>query len=195
MLPDTEPLAITINGQTINIDGTAGGKRFDRIGAVNGGGATSVLLKDHPEPQRSQILDFLFKPDFGASISALLVEVPGDGNSTQGSEPSHMHSRNDENYSRGYEWWLMSEAANQWHTLTLRFSGSIITGFVDKIQILAVTNSTFSEGMAGLVTGSKNKTKNIALFDNLMIKPLQGTPPEPTVFSEKVYPIYKMVVK
>lgn len=101
---------ITVSGQTININGQAGGKRFDGIGAVSGGGATSVLLKDYPEPQRSQILDFLFKPNFGASVSALLVEVPGDGNSTQGSESSHMHSRNDENYNRGYEWWLMSEA-------------------------------------------------------------------------------------
>jgi galactosylceramidase len=95
-----------VNGQTINIDGVAGGKRFDGIGAVSGGGATSVLLKDYPEPQRSQVLDL----HFGASISALLVEVPGDGNSTQGSESSHMHSRNDLNFSRGYEWWIMSEA-------------------------------------------------------------------------------------
>ena len=109
----------TSEGQTITIDGSAGGKRFDGIGAVSGGGATSVLLKDYPEPQRSQVLDFLFKPDFGASISALLVEVPGDGNSTQGSEPSHMHSRDDENYSRGYEWWLMSEAKKRNPSMTL----------------------------------------------------------------------------
>lgn len=108
-----------INGQTITIDGSAGGKRFDGIGAVSGGGATSVLLKDYPEPQRSQVLDFLFKPNFGASISALLIEVPGDGNSTQGSEPSHMHSINDENYSRGYEWWLMSEAKKRNPSITL----------------------------------------------------------------------------
>jgi galactosylceramidase len=107
------------HSQTINIDGTAGGKRFDGIGAVSGGGATSVLLKDYPESQRSQILDLLFKPNFGASISALLVEVPGDGNSTQGSEPSHMHSRDDLNYSRGYEWWLMSEARNRNPNITL----------------------------------------------------------------------------
>src|ERR1051325_7308334 len=96
--------------QTLLLDGTASGKRFDGIGAVSGGGATSVLLKDYPEPQRSQILDLLFKPNFGASMSALFVEIPGDGNSTQGSELSHMHSRDDENYSRGYEWWLMREA-------------------------------------------------------------------------------------
>jgi galactosylceramidase len=109
----------TTEGQTITIDGSAGGKRFDGIGAVSGGGATSVLLKDYPEPQRSQVLDFLFKPHFGASISALLVEVPGDGNSTQGSEPSHMHSRDDENFSRGYEWWLMSEAKKRNPSITL----------------------------------------------------------------------------
>lgn len=27
-----------------------------------------------------------------------------------GTEPSHMHYENDENYFRGYEWWLMKEA-------------------------------------------------------------------------------------
>jgi len=105
--------------QTININGAAGGKRFDGIGAVSGGGATSVLLKDYPEPQRSQVLDLLFKPDFGASVSTLLVEIPGDGNSTQGSEPSHMHAKNDENYSRGYEWWIMSEAKKRNPDITL----------------------------------------------------------------------------
>jgi hypothetical protein len=94
--------------QTVEVKGDAGGKRFDGIGAVSGGGATSVLLKDYPEPQRSQVLDLLFKPKFGASISAFFVEVPGNGNSTQGTEPSHMHSRTDENYWRGCEWWLMS---------------------------------------------------------------------------------------
>ena len=105
--------------QIVNLNGDAGGKRFDGIGAVSGGGATSVLLKDYPESQRSQILDLLFRPKFGASMSALLVEVPGDGNSTQGSEPSHMHSRDDLNYRRGYEWWLLREAKNRNPDLTL----------------------------------------------------------------------------
>jgi len=86
---------------------------------VSGGGATSVLLKDYLEPQRSQILDLLFKPKFGASMSALLVEVPGDSNSTQGTEPSHRHTRDDANYYRGYEWWLMSEAKQRNPQLSL----------------------------------------------------------------------------
>jgi galactosylceramidase len=105
--------------QIVELKGDAGGKKFDGIGAVSGGGATSVLLKDYPEPQRSQVLDLLFKPKFGASMSALLVEVPGDGNSTQGAEPSHMHAKDDLNFNRGYEWWLMGEAKKRNPDLTL----------------------------------------------------------------------------
>ena len=52
------------SAQMVKLKGNAGGKRFDGIGVVNGGGATSVLLKDYPEPQRSQILDLVYKPKF-----------------------------------------------------------------------------------------------------------------------------------
>jgi galactosylceramidase len=105
--------------QRIQLKGDAGGKRFDGIGIVDGGGATSVLLKDYPEPQRSQILDLMYKPKFGASVSALLVEIPGDGNATQGSMPSHMHTRDDLDYTRGYTWWVMREAKQRNPALTL----------------------------------------------------------------------------
>jgi len=108
-----------MSGQKVELKGDASGRRFDGIGAVSGGGATSVLLKDYPEPQRSQVLDLLFKPKFGASMSAFFVEVPGDGNSTQGSEPSHMHTRDDVNFYRGYEWWLMAEAKKRNPDLSL----------------------------------------------------------------------------
>ena len=96
--------------QQVSISAYDTGKQFDGIGAVNGGGATSVLLKDYPEPQRSQIMDLVYKPMFGASVSALLVEIPGDGNSTQGSMPSHSHWRGDVNFQRGYTWWVLREA-------------------------------------------------------------------------------------
>lgn len=96
--------------QTIRLSANASGQLFEGIGAVNGGGATSVLLKDYPEPQRSQIMDMVFKPMFGASVSTMLAEVPGDGNSTQGSMPAHSHYRGDANYLRGYMWWVMQEA-------------------------------------------------------------------------------------
>lgn len=110
---------VDASAQTIQLSASASGKQFDGIGAVNGGGATSVLLKDYPEPQRSQIMDMVYKPNFGASVSALLVEIPGDGNSTQGSMPSHAHYRGDANYKRGYMWWVMAEAKRRNPALSL----------------------------------------------------------------------------
>mmetsp|Transcript_38385 Transcript_38385/g.114986 ORF Transcript_38385/g.114986 Transcript_38385/m.114986 type:complete len:148 (+) Transcript_38385:110-553(+) len=48
---------------------------FHGIGAISGGGATSRLLVDYPEPQRSEILDALFKPNFAASLHILKVSA------------------------------------------------------------------------------------------------------------------------
>jgi hypothetical protein len=67
-------------------------------------------LIDYPEPQRREILDLLFQPQCGAGFQHLKVEVGGDVNSTDGCEPSHMRTRRDLNFNRGYEWWLMREA-------------------------------------------------------------------------------------
>jgi len=91
------------------LDGNSKGATYDGLGAVSAG-ASSRLLMDYPEPYRSQILDYLFKPNYGASLQHLKVEIGADVNSTDGSEPSHMRSRNDHDYTRGYEWWLMEEA-------------------------------------------------------------------------------------
>jgi O-glycosyl hydrolase len=96
-------------GELITIDGTSSGRTFDGVGALSAG-ASSRLLIDYPEPQRSQILDYLFKPNYGASLQVLKVEIGGDTNSTDGSEPSHMRTPTDLNYNRGYEWWLIKEA-------------------------------------------------------------------------------------
>jgi len=116
---------------TVRLDGTAGGKRFDGIGAINGGGSTSVLLKDYPEPQRSQILDLVYKPMFGASLSALYVEIPGDANSTQSTMPSHMHTRLDLNYRRGYIWWALREAKKRNPAITLDGTAWSAPGWID----------------------------------------------------------------
>ncbi len=93
----------------IKLDGTATGRAFDGLGAVSAG-ASSRLLIDYPEPQRSQILDYLFKPGYGAALQHLKVEIGADVNSTDGSEPSFMRTPEDYNSTRGYEWWLMAEA-------------------------------------------------------------------------------------
>ena len=99
----------------IQVDGKSAGRTFEGIGALSAG-ASSRLLLDYPEPYRSDVLDFLFKPRFGASLQHLKVEIGGDVNSTDGSEPSHAVSREEfeqpkpEYFQRGYEWWLMEEA-------------------------------------------------------------------------------------
>ena len=85
------------------------GRVFEGIGSLSAG-ASSRLLIDYPEPQRSEVLDFLFKPNFGASLPHLKVEIGGEINSTCGSEPTHQRTREDLNFQRGYEWWLMKEA-------------------------------------------------------------------------------------
>jgi galactosylceramidase len=95
--------------QIITLDATDKGWAFQGLGAVSAG-ASSRLLIDYPEPQRSEILDYLFKPGYGAALQHLKVEVGSDVNSTDGSEPSHSRTHSDHNYTRGYEWWLMEEA-------------------------------------------------------------------------------------
>jgi len=91
-------------------DGPGLGRQFFGIGGLSGGGATSKLLVNYPEKLRDQILDYLFKPNFGAALQMLKVEIGGDIQSTDGTEASHMHNKWEENYQRGYEWWLMKEA-------------------------------------------------------------------------------------
>ena len=85
------------------------GVEFDGHGGLSAGG-TSRLLIEYPEPQRSEILDFLFLPGFGAELGVLKLEIGGDTQSTDGTEPSHQHFRGDLGCKRGYEGWLASEA-------------------------------------------------------------------------------------
>uniref|UniRef100_A0A8C6WWP6 Galactocerebrosidase n=1 Tax=Neogobius melanostomus TaxID=47308 RepID=A0A8C6WWP6_9GOBI len=78
------------------------GRVFDGIGGLSGGGVSEG--------------DF---PNFGASLHILKVEIGGDAQTTDGTEPSHMHYEDDENYFRGYEWWLMKEAKKRNPNITL----------------------------------------------------------------------------
>lgn|GEM_PF-2922607 len=80
---------LNAQSKTILLNGDSGGATFYGIGAVSAG-ASSRLLIDYPEAERSQILDYLFKPGYGATQQHLKVEVGADVNSTDGSEPSYM---------------------------------------------------------------------------------------------------------
>src|SRR6266498_2418105 len=94
----------------ITIDGTKAGPAFQGVGAISGGGGNSRLLIDYPEPQRSQILDYLFKPNYGATIQLLKLEIGGDANSTDGAEASVEHAQGQIDCDAGYEWWVAQQA-------------------------------------------------------------------------------------
>lgn len=101
--------------QEINLDPSQGGRVYEGMGALSAG-ASSKLLVDYPEPQRRQILDLLFKPKFGASLQHLKIEISGDVNSTDGTEPAYAHTlaeytnRISDQFLRSYEVWLAQEA-------------------------------------------------------------------------------------
>jgi hypothetical protein len=95
---------------SITVDGSGSGRVFDGVGAISGGGGNSRLLPDYPEPQRSRLLDYLFKPSYGAALQTLKIEVGGDTNSTDGAEASHEHTRGAVDCGQGYEWWLAEQA-------------------------------------------------------------------------------------
>jgi len=95
---------------TIAVNGTSAGRTFGGIGAISGGGGNSRLLTDYPAAQQTQILDYLFKPGYGADLQILKVEIGGDTNSTDGSESSIEHASGSISCGAGYEWWLMEQA-------------------------------------------------------------------------------------
>jgi len=104
------PLAPAAAATAITISGTSAGRTFDGIGAISGGGGNSRLLTDYPAAEQTQILDYLFKPGYGADLQILKAEIGGDTNSTDGSESSHMHTATTVDCTAGYEWWLMQQA-------------------------------------------------------------------------------------
>ena len=131
------PLTSAHATEDITISGTATGRRFDGVGAISGGGGTSRLLPDYPAKQQSEILDYLFRPGFGANLQILKVEIGGDTNSTNGAEASHMRTPTDLNRNRGYEWWLMEQLEFRTFTLSNRCSEWCI-GWCDGDVVSAV---------------------------------------------------------
>lgn len=105
-------LGVQVNAQTqqisIHLNGDQVAQTFDGIGSVF---SYEKLFYDYPEQQRNEILDYLFKPKYGAALQILKVEIGYDGNNTTTSWPSHQRELNEKpNFNRGFVWWLMKEA-------------------------------------------------------------------------------------
>jgi galactosylceramidase len=131
------------------------GRRFDGIGGLSGGGCSTRLLADYNSTWYSQIMDYLYLPGFGASLHILKVEIGGDVQSTDGTEPSHMHSADDENYERGYEWKVMVEAKRRNPNVILYGLSWGFPGWVGEGSNLPWTNSTVAYTMKWILGAKK----------------------------------------
>src|SRR5215475_8299914 len=94
----------------ITVNGNGGARVYDGVGAVLGGGGNARYLEDYPPAQQAQILDYLFKPGYGASLQLLKLEIGGDGNSSDGAEPSVEHAAGNINCGAGYEFAIARQA-------------------------------------------------------------------------------------
>ena len=86
------------------------GAAYDGTGVIAGEGA-SRLLADYDAAISGRILDLLFLPGLLASLDIVKIEIGGDGNSIQGSTPSHRHAQAEApNFARGSQTWLAAQA-------------------------------------------------------------------------------------
>jgi hypothetical protein len=94
----------------ISVNGNGSGRVFDGVGAVLGGGGNARYLEEYPRRERDQIMDYLFKPDYGASLQVLKLEIGGGADSSSGSEASVEPVQGQVNCDAGYEFAIARQA-------------------------------------------------------------------------------------
>ena len=101
---------VAVASTSITVNGNGGDRVYDGVGAILGGGGNARYLEDYPPAQLSQILGYLFKPGYGASLQLLKLEIGGDGNSSDGAEPSVEHAPGAINCGAGWEFAVAKQA-------------------------------------------------------------------------------------
>ncbi|OCT11274.1 hypothetical protein A8709_06250 [Paenibacillus pectinilyticus] len=101
---------------SVTINGSGSGRTFEGVGIVNSSG-TSKLLYDYPANQQSDILDFLFKPNFGAGLTVFKNEIGGDMDSSSGAEPSHQRTAAETPTARGANFWMAAQAKTRYPSM------------------------------------------------------------------------------
>eukprot|EP01052_Picozoa_sp_SAG31_P044838 SAG31_NODE_7963_length_1554_cov_1.757388_1_plen_467_part_01 len=96
-------------GTLIEVDPGRKGLQYDGLGGVSAGTGPRLLV-DYPHEARAAVLDYLFLPNFAASLQVLKVEIGGGGDSTQGTEASNEPERGQLDPEAGYELWVAAEA-------------------------------------------------------------------------------------
>lgn len=131
---------------SVNLNGKEVLHTFEGLGAIP---SYEKLLYDYPEPQRSEILDYLFLPNYGAALQVLKVEIGYDGNNTAVAWASYKRSLTEKpDFNRGYVWWLMKEAKKRNPDILL---SALHWGY----PAWAKTNEQKAEFIFGFVKGAK----------------------------------------
>lgn len=87
--------AVTVDGNTVNTDE---GTVWRGLGVVTGNNSSRLLMdyKTQNPDAYWEIMDLLFKPDYGAGLSHVKIEFGTDVNSSSGTEPCIMRSADEE---------------------------------------------------------------------------------------------------
>lgn len=87
--------AVTVDGNTVNIDE---GTVYRGLGVVTGNNSSRLLMDYKTENPDAywEIMNLLFKPDYGAGLTHVKIEFGTDVNSSSGTEPSIMRSADEE---------------------------------------------------------------------------------------------------
>ncbi len=92
---DDSYYAVTVDGNTTNTDD---GTVYRGLGVITGNNSSRLLMDyktENPESYR-EIMNLLFKPDYGAGLTHVKIEFGSDVNSSSGTEPSIMRSEDEE---------------------------------------------------------------------------------------------------
>lgn len=92
---DSSYKAVAINGNTINMDE---GTVYRGLGVVTGNNSSRLLMDYKTENPEAywEIMNLLFKPDYGAGLTHIKIEFGTDVNSSSGTEPSIMRAPDEE---------------------------------------------------------------------------------------------------
>jgi hypothetical protein len=161
-------------GTSIVINGRRPGTPFNGIGAISGGGGNSRYLIDYRATPQSEILNYLFGPG-GANLQLLKLEIGGDANSSDGSEPSIEHNLGQIDCESGYEWWLARQALNRDPSIKLYGLQWAAPGWVGSVwskadvrYVIRWLNCAKSHGLKISYLGGWNENRfNVAWNENM----------------------------
>lgn len=87
--------AVSVDGNTINMDE---GTVYRGLGVITGNNSSRLLMDYKTENPEAywEIMNLLFKPDYGAGLTHVKIEFGSDVNSSSGTEPSIMRSADEE---------------------------------------------------------------------------------------------------